>query len=149
MPSIGTLDLDVRLGRRLAERFGMRNVYVVTDRALAGIGYQDPLAYADSNPPWDVVGLDGTSTRTSIGIIWQTAGVATTATVKVGLSVDSLNLQSITLTDFANSHYVLSTGLTPNTTYFFNVTFTDGQSSGTSSCDSAPCITTFQHVLTQ
>ena len=46
-PSTGTLDLDVRLGRRLAERFGMRNIYVVTDRALAGLKYQDPLAYGD------------------------------------------------------------------------------------------------------
>jgi len=36
--------------------------------------------------------------------------------------------------------------LEPNTTYYFNVTFTDGQSPGTSSCDSAPCITTFQHI---
>ena len=45
--STGTLDLDVRLGRRLAERFGMRNVYVVTDRALAGLKDQDPLAYGD------------------------------------------------------------------------------------------------------
>ena len=45
--STGTLDLDTRLGRRLAERFGMRNVYVVTDRALAGLKDQDPLAYGD------------------------------------------------------------------------------------------------------
>ena len=37
----GALDLDERLGRRLAERFGMRNISVVRDRALVGLKEQD------------------------------------------------------------------------------------------------------------
>ncbi len=45
--STGTLDLDVRLGRRLAERFGMRNILVVRDRALVGLKEHDQLAYGD------------------------------------------------------------------------------------------------------
>lgn len=36
--------------------------------------------------------------------------------------------------------------LAPNTTYYFNVTFTDGVNSNASSCGSSPCITTLQHV---
>jgi hypothetical protein len=36
--------------------------------------------------------------------------------------------------------------LAPNTTYYFNVTFTDGFNPLLSSCKSSPCITTLQHV---
>lgn len=36
--------------------------------------------------------------------------------------------------------------LLPNTTYYFNVTYTDGVDASRSSCSSSPCITTIQHV---
>ncbi len=36
--------------------------------------------------------------------------------------------------------------LEPNTTYYFNVTFTDGFDGTSSSCRSSPCITTIQHI---
>jgi len=36
--------------------------------------------------------------------------------------------------------------LQPNTTYYFNLTFTDGFDSSSSTCSSSPCITTIQHV---
>ncbi len=35
--------------------------------------------------------------------------------------------------------------LAPNTTYYFNVTFTDGTNSSSSSCSSSPCITKLQN----
>lgn len=36
--------------------------------------------------------------------------------------------------------------LDPNTTYYFNVTFTDGVDPSSTTCSSSPCITTIQHV---
>ena len=36
--------------------------------------------------------------------------------------------------------------LDPNTTYYFNLTYTDGVVPSTSTCSSSPCITTIQHV---
>ncbi len=36
--------------------------------------------------------------------------------------------------------------LKPNTTYYFNVTFTDGDDSRSSTCTTSSCISTFQHV---
>jgi len=36
--------------------------------------------------------------------------------------------------------------LKPNTTYYFNVTFTDGVDSSTSTCKTTKCVTTLQHV---
>jgi hypothetical protein len=36
--------------------------------------------------------------------------------------------------------------LAPNTTYYFNVTYTNGYNPAVSSCSSSPCITTIQHV---
>ena len=36
--------------------------------------------------------------------------------------------------------------LEPNTTYYFNVTYTDGVNPATTTCGSAPCITTLQHI---
>ncbi len=98
-PSTGTLDLDVRLGRRLAERFGMRNIYVVTDRALAGLKHQDPLAYGD---------------QVHLGLGWAAAGflmsrIRDSDTIAVGggralgFTVDALEeLQKETRQSFAD-----------------------------------------------
>lgn len=36
--------------------------------------------------------------------------------------------------------------LKPNTTYYFNITFTNGSDSGTSTCSSNQCVSTVQHV---
>ena len=36
--------------------------------------------------------------------------------------------------------------LQANTTYYFNITFTDGVNASTTSCNSSPCITTLQHI---
>jgi len=36
--------------------------------------------------------------------------------------------------------------LAPNTTYYFNLTFTNGVNPSSSTCSSSPCITTVQHV---
>lgn len=36
--------------------------------------------------------------------------------------------------------------LEPNTDYYFNVTFTNGVSGSTTSCNDAPCVTNLQHV---
>ena len=47
---------------------------------------------------------------------------------------------------WATDGYVGACQLQPNTTYYFNVTYTDGVSGATTSCNSSPCITTIQHV---
>jgi len=98
-PSTGTLDLDVRLGRRLAERFGIRNIYAVPDRALAGLKDQDPLAYGD---------------QIHLGLGWAAAGflmsrIRDSDTIAVGggralgFTVDALEeLQKETRQSFAN-----------------------------------------------
>jgi len=36
--------------------------------------------------------------------------------------------------------------LEPNTTYYFNVTYTDGVTAGSTTCNSSPCITIMQHL---
>lgn len=36
--------------------------------------------------------------------------------------------------------------LEPNTDYYFNITYTDGEDDLSSTCNSSPCITTLQHV---
>ena len=36
--------------------------------------------------------------------------------------------------------------LEPNTNYYFNITYTNGVSGSSTSCNSSPCITTLQHV---
>ena len=98
-PSIGTLDLDVRLGRRLAERFGMRNVYVVTDRALSGLKYQDPLAYGDQV----FLGLGWAAARFLINRIRDSDTIAVGGGRALGFTVDALKeLQEDTRQSFAN-----------------------------------------------
>lgn len=48
--------------------------------------------------------------------------------------------------DWATDGSVGACQLQPNTTYYFNITFTDGVDSSTSSCNSTPCVTTLQHL---
>ncbi len=76
-------------------------------------------------PTWQVTGFDGTSTSSSVSLIWQTTGTLTKGTVKVGLSAADLTLSSIDVPDFAASHIVGVTGLSPSTTYFFQVVAED------------------------
>ena len=84
--SIGTLDLDERLGRRLAERFGMRNVYVVRDRALVGLKEQDQLAYGDQIH----LGLGWAAARFLISRIRDSDTIAVGSGRAVGFTVDAL-----------------------------------------------------------
>ncbi len=98
-PSTGTLDLDVRLGRQLAERFGMRNIYVVTDRALAGLKYQDPLAYGDQI----FLGLGWAAAGFLINRIRDSDTIAVGGGRALGFTVDALEkLQKERRQSFAN-----------------------------------------------
>ena len=98
-PSTGTLDLDVRLGRRLAERFAMRNVYVVTDRALAGLKDQDPPAYGDQIH----LGLGWAAAGFLISRIRDSDTIAVGGGRALGFTVDALEeLQKETRQSFAN-----------------------------------------------
>lgn len=47
---------------------------------------------------------------------------------------------------WATDGYAGACQLEPNTTYYFNVTYTDGEDGSTTTCSSSPCITTLQHV---
>ena len=84
--STGTLDLDERLGRRLAERFGMRSVYVVRDRALVGLKEQDQLAYGDQIH----LGLGWAAARFLISRIRDSDTIAVGGGRAVGFTVDAL-----------------------------------------------------------
>ncbi len=98
-PSTDTLDLDVRLGRRLAERFGMRNIYVVTDRALAGLKYEDPLAYGDQI----FLGLGWAAAGFLINRIRDSDTIAVGGGRALGFTVDALEeLQKERRQSFAN-----------------------------------------------
>jgi phosphodiesterase/alkaline phosphatase D-like protein len=74
---------------------------------------------------WSIQGFDGTATANSVALIWQTGSVPTDAIVSVGLSPTNLTLQSISVPNFASTQAVNVTGLSPNTTYYFQVTATD------------------------
>ncbi|MGZ3741528.1 MAG: fibronectin type III domain-containing protein, partial [Bdellovibrionota bacterium] len=75
---------------------------------------------------WALTGFDGTATSNSVSLIWQTGTVATSAVVHVGLSASDLSFMTVNVPTFATSHVQTVTGLNPNTTYFFQVTATDG-----------------------
>jgi len=75
---------------------------------------------------WTLTGFDGTATSNSVSLIWQTGTVATSAVVHVGLSASDLSFMTVNVPAFATSHVQTVAGLNPNTTYFFQVTATDG-----------------------
>jgi hypothetical protein len=94
---------------------------IVAVRTLEDGGSEEP-------PPiekWEIKGFDGTTTTTSADIIWQTPGAETKATLKVGTSPDNLSLQSIDVTNYAETHLVPVNGLQPNTSYYFQVIAVD------------------------
>jgi Purple acid Phosphatase, N-terminal domain len=82
------------------------------------------------NPPpppqnWTVQGFDGTTTGTTATIIWQTPGVPTKATLLVGTDPANLTLQSIDVPAYSASQIVTVSGLSVNTTYYFQVIAVD------------------------
>ena len=84
--SIGALDLDERLGRRLAERIGMRSVYVVRDRALSGLKEQDQLEYGDQIH----LGLGWAAARFLMSRIRDSDTIAVGSGRAVGFTVDAI-----------------------------------------------------------
>ena len=105
--STGGLDLDVRLGRRLAERFGVRNIYVVTDRALAGLKHQDPLAYEDQVH----LGLGWAAAGSLVSRIRDSDTIAVGGGRALGFTVDALEeLQKETKQSFARSKHPFAGG---------------------------------------
>ncbi|MGE3261637.1 MAG: fibronectin type III domain-containing protein [Bacteriovoracia bacterium] len=79
----------------------------------------------DPTPTWSVSAFDGTTTPNSATLIWQTPGALTKATVKVGTSPTSLNLQAVSVDTFAETQLMSVTGLSPNTAYYFQVIAVD------------------------
>jgi cephalosporin-C deacetylase-like acetyl esterase len=75
--------------------------------------------------PWNLTGFDGTSTSSSVSLIWNTGTVATTGLIHVGLSASDLTLMTLNVTSATNAHVQTITGLTPGTTYFFQVDAAD------------------------
>lgn len=78
-----------------------------------------------SNPPWEVVGVDGTSTSTTMTIFWQTQGVLANANLMVGTDPNNLDLITVNILEYEASHVVTITGLAPNTLYYFKAIATD------------------------
>jgi hypothetical protein len=72
------------------------------------------------NTTWIVQGFDGTTTGSSATLIWQTVGVNTTAEVFMGTSLSNL-APAANVQDPSETHLILVGGLTPSTTYFFQV----------------------------
>jgi hypothetical protein len=72
---------------------------------------------------WSVNGFDGTSSSDSATLIWQIIGTPrlSTATIRVGLRADQLNLQTITVSAMTPSQVVTINGLTPDTSYYFQL----------------------------
>lgn len=79
----------------------------------------------DAPVPWDVLGLDGTTTLNSLSVIWQTQSTPTTAILRVGLSPTDLSLRTINIPVADTYQFVSVTGLTADTIYYFQVTATD------------------------
>lgn len=76
-------------------------------------------------PSWSVMGFDGTTTARSATMIWQTPGVQTKATLKIGLSPTDLTLQAIAVDNAAEAQLVPVSGLSANTAYYFQVIAVD------------------------
>ena len=79
------------------------------------------------NPPsnWVISGFDGTTTASSVSLIWQTTGAQTKATIKVGTSPANLTLMTVDVPTFTDIHLESITGLNPATTYYFQVIAAD------------------------
>lgn len=76
-------------------------------------------------PEWQVTGFDGTTTASQANLIWNTPGAATRAVIRVGLTADDLSFKTVTIAEFKTTHIVAVTGLSPDTTYFFQVVAED------------------------
>ncbi len=83
------------------------------------------LTTSSPTPTWQIVGFYGTTTSNLANLIWQTPGKPTRAVVKVGLAANDLSFRTVDVPNFAASHVVGVTGLSPNTTYYFQVTAID------------------------
>jgi hypothetical protein len=85
----------------------------------------DPGDGGTTIPTWSVVGFDGTTTADSATMIWQTPGVNTKATLKVGTSPSDLSLQVITVDTAAQAQLTTVSGLSADTAYYFQVIAVD------------------------
>jgi phosphodiesterase/alkaline phosphatase D-like protein len=74
---------------------------------------------------WTIQGFDGTTTATTATIIWQTPGTPTTGTLFVGLSPTDLTFTTVQAPVANTSQIVNVTGLSPATTYYFQVVALD------------------------
>ena len=80
----------------------------------------------DPIPDWDILGLDGASSSTSITIIWQTGDVPTQTFLEIGTDPLTLDHATIVIDDaFLDTHIITVENLNPDTQYFFRMTATD------------------------
>jgi hypothetical protein len=81
---------------------------------------EDP---AQTDTAWSVSGFDGATSTDSATLIWQIIGTPrlSTATIRVGLRADQLNLQTITVSAMTPSQVVTINGLAPDTSYYFQL----------------------------
>jgi chitodextrinase len=70
---------------------------------------------------WRIEDFTGTTTHNSATLTWKTPGEETRAILKVGLSPTELTLPSIPVTQYKVAQEQLVSGLSPNTTYYFQV----------------------------
>jgi hypothetical protein len=100
------------------DRGQVKSSDVIPVRTMADVVVIPPVS-------WVISGFDGTSTSTVVNLIWQTTGAQTKATVNVGLSPDDLTLESVAVDNYAESHVIAVSGLTPDTPYYFQVVASD------------------------
>lgn len=91
---------------------------------------QDPTTDTGENDPvaeLAIEGFDGTTTETTVDLIWQTPGVSSIGTVYWGTSADDLSYSKVEENSVSTSHIVRVEGLAPSTLYYFQVEVSDGQ----------------------
>jgi hypothetical protein len=77
-----------------------------------------------TKPDWSLSGLSGQPSRNTVNISWKTAEYATTGKVRYGAAANALVNESAE-TAAANDHAVTVSGLSANTTYYFQAVSRD------------------------
>jgi hypothetical protein len=89
-----------------------------------GVVKTSPVISVRTYPDWTITNVAAQAARTSASVTWTTAEYATKGHVIWGLAANALTNQSADAAT-ANAHNVALTGLSPATTYFYQVVSSD------------------------
>lgn len=76
-------------------------------------------------PNWEITDFAGTPSIHSVSLLWNTSAYATKGKVRWGLSRSALDQETAAETDAATVHGTQVTGLSANTTYYFQIVASD------------------------